>query len=81
MNFGLDESIFIQLWEMFSFMPTFKELLNISNVFSNFRNAESVRSGRLEEATRSLLCLKVNEESIFSVKHHAFNPLALEMDI
>jgi hypothetical protein len=52
-------------------MPTFKEILNFS-VFSNFRNAESVRSGCLEEATRSSLFLKVNEKSIFSVKHHAF---------
>jgi hypothetical protein len=72
MNFELGKCIFIRLWEIFSFMPTFKEMLNTSNVFSNFRNAESVRSGRLEEATRSLPFIKVNEESVLSVKHHAF---------
>jgi len=62
-------------------MPMFKEMLNFSYVFSNFRNAESVRSGRLEEGTRSWRFIKVNEESVISVKKHAFNLLELEFYI
>jgi hypothetical protein len=53
-------------------MSTFKEILIPP---PHFRNAESVRYGRLEEATRSLFLVKVNEDSVLSVKHRAINLL------
>jgi hypothetical protein len=77
MNFGLDKSIFIQLREVFSFMPTFKEMLNL---FQRVRQISGMLNrygpGRLEEVTRPLLLNTVNEESLFSVKHHSIKEYA-----